>query len=210
MPLSNAVLTILGIVGIGAIVASVVQSFSTAWVAGEQRRAERLERVATRAHELEQERREDERQLRDARLGRLRDDARELTQALFDLQRVMLYLQWGRDHRRPEREGLEQSARERYERARAGLALDPDGRRLEALFTKLSSEIAQYETMLESQRALVEARTGQQAIEHAAKLEEQRKLVLDEVDEAVREVGTVLADIERPVETGLATVERTL
>jgi hypothetical protein len=116
----------------------------------------------------------------------------------------MLLLQWGRDHRRPEREDAEHSARERYERARAGLALDPDGRRLEQLFTRLSQEIAQYEAMLESQRVLVEARVGQQAIDHAARIEEQRKLVLDGIDGSILEVGNLLATIQRPVETALA------
>jgi hypothetical protein len=200
-------LTILGIVAIGAIVASVIQSIASVWIARQQHRLERLERAAARVHELDLRRWEDERQLRDGRLDRLRKDGRELTMALFDLQRAMLLLQWGRDHRKSERESLEETAWRRYERARAGLALDPDGQRLEKAFVRLSDGIAQYEAMLESQRALVEARVGQEAIDHAGKVEAQRKLVMDGIDKTIREVGDLLSEIARP-DGGVSLPER--
>lgn len=199
--MAQVLLIVLGTVAIGAIAASMVQSFASMWITHRQQDAERLERASVRAHELELQRLEDERRLRDARLDRLRKDGRELTMALFDLERVMLLLQWGRDHRKSEREGLEQTARRRYEKARAGLALDPDGQKLEEAFVRLSDEIAQYESMLESQRALVEARVGEQAIDHAAKVEEQRKHVLDGIDDTIKQVGDVLAEIGRPEPT---------
>lgn len=199
--MAQVLLIILGTVAIGAIVASIVQSFASMWITHRQQDADRLERTSVRAHELELRRLEDERRLRDARLDRLRKDGRELTMALFDLERVMLLLQWGRDHRKSEREDLEQSARRRYEKARAGLALDPDGQKLEEAFVRLSDDIARYESMLESQRALVEARVGEQAIDHAAKVEEQRKLVLDGIDDTIKQVGDVLTEIARPEPT---------
>jgi len=191
-------LTVLGIVAIGAIVAGVVQSFASMWIARHQQAAERAERAAARAHELELRRWEDEQRLREARMARLREDGRELTMALFDLQRVMLLLQWGRDHAKSERESLEETAWRRYERARAGLAMDPDGQKLAQAFMGLSDGIARYESMLESQRALVEARVGQEAIDHAAKIEEQRKLVLDGIDDTIKRVGDLLSEIGRP------------
>jgi len=194
-------LTVLGVVAIGAIVASLIQSFASMWVARHQQTTERVERAAARAHELELRHWEEDRRLREARIDRLRKDGRELTMALFDLQRAMLLLQWGRDHMKSEREGLEEAARRRYERARAGLALDPDGQRLEKAFLNLSDGIARYESMLESQRALVEARVGQEAIDHAAKVEEQRKQVLDGIDDTIREVGDLLTQVARPDST---------
>ena len=200
-------LTVLGIVAIGAIVASLIQSFASMWIARRQQVAEHIERAAARAHELELRRWEDDRRLREGRIDRLREDGRELTMALFDLQRAMLLLQWGRDHMKSERESLEETARRRYERARAGLALDPDGQKLERAFLRLSDGIAQYESMLESQRALVEARVGQEAIDHAAKVEEQRKKVLDGIDDTIRQVGDLLADVARP-ESGQVLVDR--
>ncbi|HKA48923.1 MAG TPA: hypothetical protein VKK19_04950 [Candidatus Dormibacteraeota bacterium] len=191
-------LTVLGIVAIGAIVAGVIQSFASMWIARHQHAAERVERAAARAHELELRRWEDDQRLREARMARLREDGRELTMALFDLQRVMLLLQWGRDHAKSERESLEETAWRRYERARAGLAMDPDGQKLAQAFMGLSDGIARYESMLESQRALVEARVGQEAIDHAAKIEEQRKLVLDGIDDTIKRVGDLLSEIGRP------------
>jgi len=191
-------LTVLGIVAIGAIVAGVVQSFASMWIARHQQAAERAERAAARAHELELRRWEDEQRLRETRMARLREDGRELTMALFDLQRAMLLLQWGRDHKKSERESLEETAWRRYERARAGLALDPDGQTLAKAFMGMSDGIAKYESMLESQRALVEARVGQEAIDHAAKVEEQRKLVLDGIDDTIKRVGDLLSEIARP------------
>ena len=191
-------LTVLGIVAIGAIVAGVVQSFASMWIARHQQAAERAERAAARAHELELRRWEDEQRLRETRMARLREDGRELTMALFDLQRAMLLLQWGREHKKSERESLEETAWRRYERARAGLALDPDGQNLAKAFMGLSDGIAKYESMLESQRALVEARVGQEAIDHAAKVEEQRKLVLDGIDDTIKRVGDLLSEIARP------------
>jgi len=191
-------LTVLGIVAIGAIVAGVVQSFASMWIARHQQAAERAERAAARAHELELRRWEDEQRLRETRMARLREDGRELTMALFDLQRAMLLLQWGRDHKKSERESLEETAWRRYERARAGLALDPDGQKLAKAFMGMSDGIAKYESMLESQRALVEARVGQEAIDHAAKVEEQRKLVLDGIDDTIKRVGDLLSEIARP------------
>jgi len=191
-------LTVLGIVAIGAIVAGVVQSFASMWIARHQQAAERAERAAARAHELELRRWEDEQRLRETRMARLREDGRELTMALFDLQRAMLLLQWGREHKKSERESLEETAWRRYERARAGLALDPDGQKLAKAFMGLSDGIAKYESMLESQRALVEARVGQEAIDHAAKVEEQRKLVLDGIDDTIKRVGDLLSEIARP------------
>jgi len=131
-------------------------------------------------------------------MARLREDGRELTMALFDLQRAMLLLQWGREHKKSERESLEETAWRRYERARAGLALDPDGQKLAKAFMGLSDGIAKYESMLESQRALVEARVGQEAIDHAAKVEEQRKFVLDGIDDTIKRVGDLLSEIARP------------
>src|SRR5215813_2949715 len=134
-------LTVLGIVAIGAIVAGVVQSFASMWIARHQQAAERAERAAARAHELELRRWEDEQRLRETRMARLREDGRELTMALFDLQRAMLLLQWGREHKKSERESLEETAWRRYERARAGLALDPDGQNLAKAFMGLSDGI---------------------------------------------------------------------
>src|SRR5262245_58952157 len=84
--MAQVLLIILGTVAVGAIVASVVQSFALMWITHHQHDAERLERASVRAHELELRRAEDERRLRDARLDRLRRDARELTRALFDLE----------------------------------------------------------------------------------------------------------------------------
>ena len=131
---------------------------------------------------------------------------------LFDLQRAMLLLQWGREHRRAEREDLEATARRRYEKARAGLALDPDGLQLERAFVRLTEEIARYESMLESQRALVEARIGDQAIDHAGKIEEQRNLVLEDIDRTIRQVGDVLNEIAlgEPVDRPRTTSARAL
>jgi len=194
-------LTVLGIVAIGAIVAGVIQSFASMWITRHQQTAERVERAAARAHELQLRRWEDEQRLREARMGRLREDGRELTMALFDLQRAMLLLQWGRDHQKSQRESLEETAWRRYERARAGLALDPDGQKLAQAFVGLSDGIAQYESMLESQRALVEARVGQEAIDHAAKVEGQRKLVLDGIDDTIKRVGDLLSEVARPQST---------
>lgn len=201
-------LTVLGIVAIGAIVAGVIQSFASMWITRHQQAAERLQRAADRAHELELRRWEVEQRLREARTALLREDGRELTMALFDLQRAMLLLQWGRDHNKSERESLEKTAWSRYERARAGLALDPDGQKLAKAFVGLSDGIARYESMLESQRALVEARVGQEAIDHAAKVEEQRKIVLDGIDDTIKRVGDLLSEIARP-QSAIELLDRT-
>jgi hypothetical protein len=201
-------LTVLGIVAIGAIVAGTIQSFASMWITRHQQAAERVERAEARAHELELRRWEDEQRLREARMAHLREDGRELTMALFDLQRAMLLLQWGRDHKKTERESLEETAWHRYERARAGLALDPDGQKLAKAFVGVSDGIAQYESMLESQRALVEARVGQEAIDHAAKVEEQRKIVLDGIDDTIKQVGDLLSEIARP-QAAIGLLDRT-
>ena len=113
---------------------------------------------------------QDAARLRDGRLARLNDDARELARALFDLERLALLMQWGRSADSAELERLEVSAHAHFESARAGLMLDPDGATLTASFESLTREIAQYQSMIQSHRVLVEARAVEQVVEHADQL----------------------------------------
>src|SRR6266545_2272748 len=188
---------------VGGFVGAVVVSVVTALVAWGQRLHDAEEGRRLRAHDLEvrmlehqhQLRRaalDDAARLRDARVARLSEDAKELARALFDLERLALLMQWGESADKAEMQRLEMSARTRFESARAGLTLDADGGRLTATFESLTGAIAKYQSMLQSHRVLVEARAVQQAVDHAAEMEVQRGKVVEGVTAALRETQVLL------------------
>src|SRR6266700_2710989 len=162
---------------VGALVVSVVSAL-VAWrerrhgaAEGRSQRAHDLEvRTLEHEHQLQRTALEDAARLRDARVARLTEDAREL-------------------------------ARARFESARAGLTLDPDGARLTAMFESLTVEIAKYQSMLQSHRVLVEARAVEQVIDHAAQMEVQNKKVAEGVTAAVGEAAENRAPETPSVET---------
>lgn len=156
--------------------------------------------VLEQHHQLQLAAMQDTTRLRDARLARLNEDAKELARALFDLERLALLMQWGRTADRTEMERLELSARTRFESARAGLTLDPDGGRLTALFESLTRDIAQYQSMMHSHRVLVEARAVEQVVEHADQMEAQRKKVVEGITAAIHEAQDVLKAVAAPIE----------
>ena len=151
-------------------------------------------------HQLQLAAMQDTARLRDARLVRLNEDAKELARALFDLERLALLMQWGRSADRAEMERLELSARTRFESARAGLTLDPDGARLTTMFESLTRDIAQYQSMMQSHRVLVEARAVEQVVEHADQMEAQRKKVVEGIMAAAHETQDVLKAVAAPIE----------
>lgn len=155
--------------------------------------------VLEQYHQMQQAALEDAARLRDGRLARLNDDARQLARALFDLERLALLMQWGRSADNAELERLELSAHAHFESARAGLMLDPDGARLTATFESLTREIAQYQSMIQSHRVLVEARAVEQVVEHADQLEVQRAKVVDGIKDAVGEAQAMLKAVAVPV-----------
>ena len=138
--------------------------------------------------------------LRDARIARLREDARELTRAMFDLERLALLMQWGESADRDEMKRVELAARARFESARAGLMLDPDGGQLTTAFAVLAREIEQYQSMLQSHRVLVEAKVVEQVVQHADQMEAQRQKVVDGIAAAIQETQALLASVAVPVE----------
>src|SRR6266700_4622862 len=193
---------------VGALVVSVVSAL-VAWregrhgaAEGRSQRAHDLEvRTLEHEHQLQRTALEDAARLRDARVARLTEDARELARALFDLDRLALLMQWGDSADKAEMKRLELSARTRFESARAGLTLDPDGARLTAMFESLTVEIAKYQSMLQSHRVLVEARAVEQVIDHAAQMEVQNKKVAEGVTAAVGEAAENRAPETPSVET---------
>ena len=156
--------------------------------------------VLEQYHQMQQAAMQDAARLRDTRLERLNDDARELARALFDLERLALLMRWGRSADSAELERLEMSAHAHFESARAGLMLDPDGARLTAIFETLTREIAQYQSMIQSHRVLVEARAVEQVVEHADQLEVQRAKVVEGIKAAVGETQAVLKSVAVPVD----------
>jgi len=170
----------------------------------DERQRERAHDLATLAlehsHQLRQAVIQDAARLRDARLARLNEDAKELARALFDLERLALLMQWGRPGDNVEMERLEMSARGHLESARAGLTLDPDGARLAATFQSITGEIAQYQSLMQSHRVLVEARAVEQVVEHADQLEKQRAKVVEGIMAAVTEIQSMLKAAAVPVE----------
>jgi hypothetical protein len=156
--------------------------------------------VLEQYHQMQLAATQDTIRLRDARIARLHDDARELARALFDLERLALLMQWGRSADVSELARLELSAHAHFESARAGLTLDPAGARLTASFESLTREIAQYQSMIHSHRVLVEARAVDQVVEHADQLEAQRAKVVEGVKAAVGETMGVLKSVAVPVE----------
>jgi len=151
-------------------------------------------------HRLQQAAMQDAVRLRDARLTRLNDDAKELARALFDLERLALLMQWGRPGDGAELERLETSARAHFESARAGLTLDPDGAGLAVTFQSITREIAQYQSMTQSHRVLVEARAVEQAVEHAEHMEAQRARVVEGIMAAFAETQGMLKSAAVPIE----------
>ncbi len=166
-----------------------------------QQRAHDLEMgTLEHRHQLQRAVLEDAARLRDARLARLRDDAKELARALFDLERLALLMQWGESADKDEMKRVELSARARFESARAGLTLDPDGGRLTTTFASLTRQIEQYQSMLQGHRVLVEARAVQQVVEHADQMEAQRRKVVDGITAALRETQALLESVAVPVQ----------
>ncbi len=167
----------------------------------QRERAHALEvRVLEQHHRLQQAAMEDAARLRDARFARLNQDARELALALFDLERLARLLQWGQSADRAEIDRLEMSAHARFESARAGLTLDPDGARLTATFESLTGDIEQYKSMLQSHHVLVEARAVDQVVAHADQMEAQRAKVVEGIMAAVRETQSLLESVAVPIE----------
>jgi len=170
----------------------------------EERQRERVHtlevRVLEQRHQLRQAAMEDAARLRDARFARLNQDARELAMALFDLERLARLLQWGQSADRAELDRLEVSAHARFESARAGLTLDPDGGRLTATFESLTGDIEQYKSMLQSHHVLVEARAVDQVVAHADQMEAQRAKVVEGIMAAVRETQSLLESVAVPIE----------
>jgi hypothetical protein len=196
---------------IGGFLGALLASGLNVLLAWGQRKQAASESRLQRAHDLEmgtlahrhQLRRavlEDAARLRDARLARLREDAKELTRALFDLERLALLMQWGESADKEEMKRVELVARARFESARAGLTLDPDGGRLTTAFASLTREIEQYQSMLQSHRVLIEARVVQQVIEHADQMEAQRRKVVDGITAALQETQALLESVAVPVE----------
>jgi hypothetical protein len=151
-------------------------------------------------HQMQRAAMQDAARLRDARVARLNEDAKELTRALFDLERLALLMQWGHSADRAEMERLELSARTRFESARAGLTLDPEGNRLTTMFESLTRDIAQYQSMVQSHRVLVEARAVEQVVEHADQMEAQRGKVVEGIMAALHEIQDVLKSVAAPIE----------
>ncbi len=185
---------------IGGLVGALIVSGLGALLAWRQGQHDLRVRMLEHRHLLHRAALEDAARLRDARYNRLRDDARELAGALFDLERLALLMQWGESADEGEMRRLELSARARFEAARAGLTLDPDGVRLTATFESLTGEIAKYQSMLQSHRVLVEARAVQQAVDHADEMEAQRARVVDGITAALRETQVLLESVAVPVQ----------
>jgi hypothetical protein len=176
----------------------------------QKQRAHELEvLVLEQYHQMQQAAIQDVIRLRDARVARLNDDARELARALFDLERLALVMQWGRTADGAELERLEMSAHAHFESARAGLTLDPEGARLTATFESLTREIAQYQSMAQSHRVLVEARAVEQVVEHADQLQVQRAKVVEGIKAAVSETQNVLKSVATPIDAPRAPVQLT-
>lgn len=185
---------------LGAVLASCF-NLVLGWSQRRQQRAHDLRMSAlAHRHELQRAVLEDVARLRDARLARLREDAKELTRALFDLERLALLIQWGESADRDEMKRVELAARARFESARAGLMLDPDGARLTSAFAALTREIEQYQSMLQSHRVLVEARVVDQVVEHADQMEAKRRKVIDGITAAIQQMQALLASVAVPVE----------
>jgi hypothetical protein len=192
---------------VGALVASVV-SVLLVWrehryhaAEGASQRAHDVEmRTLEHEHQLQRAVLEDAARLRDARVTRLTEDAKELARGLFDLERLALLMQWGESADKGEMKRLELSARTRFESARAGLTLDPDGSRLTAMFESLTVEIAKYQSMLQSHRVFVEARAVQQVIDHATEMEVQHGRVVEGVTAALGETRALLESVAVTVE----------
>jgi hypothetical protein len=195
---------------VGAVIMSaltVVLDWQRARRSADERRRERAHDLAMLAmeqnHQVQQVAIQDAVRLRDARLARLNEDAKELARALFDLERLALLMQWGRPGDSAELERLEMSARTHFEAARAGLTLDADGARLAVTFQSITREIAQYQSMLRSHRVLVEARAVEQVVDHADQLEVQRNKVVEGIMAAIAETQSLLKSAAVPVETPL-------
>jgi hypothetical protein len=157
-------------------------------------------RTIEQRHEMQLAAMQDAVRLRDARFSRLNDDARQLARALFDLERLALLMQWGRQEDSDELERLEMSARAHFESARAGLTLDPEGARLTGTFESVTREIAQYQSMIKSHRVLVDARAVEQVITHADQMQAQRAKVVEGIMVAVSETQSMLKSVATPVE----------
>jgi hypothetical protein len=186
---------------IGGFVGALVVSVLGVLVAWRERGHDLRVRTLEHEHRLRRATLEDAARLRDARVARLTAEAKELARALFDLERLALLMQWGESADKEEMRRLELSARTRFESARAGLTLDPDGARLTAMFESLTIEIARYQSMVQSHRVFVEARAVQQAIDHAAEMEVQRGRVVEGVTAALDDARLLLASIAVPVES---------
>ena len=192
---------------VGAVIVSAVNAlagwYRALYRADEsQRQREHQMRVLVleQHHQLQQAAMQDAARLRDARLARLNEDAKELARALFDLERLALLMQWGRSADRAEMERVEMSARTHFESARAGLTLDPDGARLTTTFESLTRDIAQYQSMMQGHRVLVEARAVEQVVEHADQMEAQRGKVVEGITAAMRETQAVLKSVAVPAD----------
>jgi hypothetical protein len=196
---------------VGGLVGALIVSVLGTLLAWRERRHNTAEGRSQRAHDLRVRRLEHEHHLqraaledaallRDARVARLAEEAKELARALFDLERLALLMQWGESADKDEMKRLELSARTRFESARAGLTLDPDGARLTAMFESLTVEIARYQSKVNSHRVFVEARAVQQAIDHAAEMEVQRARVVEGVTAALGEARLLLTSVAVPVE----------
>ncbi len=167
----------------------------------QRQRAHDLEvRLLEQHHQVQRALIEDAARLRDARYARLSEDARELARALFDLERLAVLLQWAQPADKAEMERLETSARVRFQSARAGLTLDPEGARLTATFETLTQEIGRYQSMLQSHRVLVEARAVEQVVDHLDQMEAQRNKVVAGITTALNEIQGLLQSVAVPVE----------
>lgn len=192
---------------VGAVIMAaiaVVLDWQRARHSASERRGERAHDLAVlnleHDHRLREAAMHDAVRLRDARLARLNDDAKELARALFDLERLALLMQWARAGDTAELERLEMSARAHFESARAGLTLDPDGARLAATFQSITREIVQYQAMVQSHRVLIEARAVEQAVDHADQLEVQRTKVVEGITAAIAEAQGMLKSAAVPIE----------
>jgi len=167
----------------------------------QKQRAHDLEvRILEQHDQVQRAMLEDAARLRDARFARLNEDAKELARALFDLERLALLMQWGQSSDAAEIDRLETSARVRFQSARAGLTLDPEGARLTATFESLTCEIAKYQSMLHSHRVLVEARAVQEVVDHADRMEAQRGKIVAAITAALNEIQSLLESIAVPVQ----------
>ena len=200
--------TLLGGVGIGAIVGSAVTGIFTAlngrWQRDHDREMrgidhgqEAMAQTVRQQHELALRQFEDKQRLRDRRLAELKAGLTEMVEAFVALTAEMQQVRLGPTHQQGANAAREEAVKH-FEVGRTLLVLDPAGREMMQKFREINTEIILFATMQEDHRIMVQARQPE-VVEHGLRMALQEKEVFKLAGEAVDRAQQIMEQAAQPV-----------